>query len=132
MTENLWGYIPGAASMATPYSILIGQGKLLSDHTGGQITGYVQKTTSSGEFSVDLFLRVEQLNNYRYHLLRVQHSVELYPLYMTPSGKKSSIACFDEEEFKRELKVILSGDSTMKIIQALLAQIRDDVEEIPF
>lgn len=131
MNDNFWGTIPAAASMSTPYSILVNQGNILDKLTAGDISGYAQKTSSSGDFTIEFFLFVKNLNSYKYNLLRVQHGVGLYPLTLRPVGNVQ-INCADEENFKYELKNILSSEGTIKIIQALLAQLRDDSDDIPF
>jgi hypothetical protein len=131
MSESFWGAIPAAASIATPNSILTEQGNLLKAATKGALVGQTLKKTSNGGFQIDFHIRAEALNNYKYYMFKVLHGVDLYPLAILPNNE-TRIDCKTEADFKAELRKILSSESTRKIIEALLAQIRDDSEEIPF
>lgn len=131
MSESFWGEIPAAASIATPNSILTEQGNLLKAATRGALVGQASRKTVSNGFQIDFHIRAEALNNYKYYMFKVLHDVELYPLAILPNGEPT-IDCDTEAEFKAELRKILSSESTKKIIEALLAQIRDDSDDIPF
>lgn len=131
MSESFWGAIPAAASIATPNSILTEQGRILKDATKGALVGETTKKGFNGGFQIDFFLRAESLNNYKFYLFKVLHDVELYPLAII-SNNQMRYECGTEESFKKNLREILSSDSTRKIIEALLAQIRDDSDDIPF
>ncbi|WP_139236280.1 hypothetical protein [Rugamonas rubra] len=131
MNDNLWGTIPKPGNLNTPNSILVTQGKVLEVATDRALSGVSIKKPNNGGFNIDFFIKAESLNNYRYHLFTVTHDVHLYPAKIFYAGKPP-LECEDESEFRTALGEILSGSATRKIIEALLAQVRDDGDDIPF
>ncbi len=130
MSESLWGKIPGANALSTPNSILTKQGKFLEEATAGALVGVtVRKITQTG-FSIDFYLEAPRLNHYRYHLFKVVHDVHLFPLKIFVDGVLFE-KCDDEAQFKEAVGNILGSETTMKIVQALLAQVRDDGVDPP-
>jgi hypothetical protein len=131
MSESFWGEIPEAASVSTPYSILVEQGKMLESATNNRLGCFALKTMAGSKFLVDFYIRAPSLNDYKYNLFRIVYDVTLYPLSIIKDGNYL-MDLATEQDFKDYLRTLLSSDTTMKVVQALLAQIRDDVELPPF
>jgi hypothetical protein len=131
MSDSFWGTIPVAENIASPYSILKEQAEFLATGTGQLLTGEVQKKADGNLFIIKFFIRAKALNNYKYSLLTVTHDVHLYPVEVLSSQDPFPKPCRNESEFKDILRNILSSEKTRSVVQALLAQIRDE-DEIPF
>lgn len=129
--ESLWGKIPEIANRHTPNSFLSQQGKLLGEVTDNKLVGETRRTDKNGKFHISFFIKALDLNNYRYELLRVVHDVTLYPLLVVDNDDRS-LKCDDEAEFEAAIREILSAPGTTRIIEALLLQIKEDTDDIPF
>jgi hypothetical protein len=121
--ENLWGDLPvGDARMMTPMTVLKEQANLLDERTNGVLLCRVYVLAKSPNIELDMDVIAPALDSYRYTLLRVSHPVLLYPLEMTDLTREKQFLCANEQEFRRDLRQILSSPEVHKVISALLSQ----------
>ncbi len=64
------------------------------------------------------------LDDYCFTLFSARHAMNLYPvlLFCTLDDNEAKVECKTEEELKEGLSVIFHNESTLKVIQGLLAQ----------
>jgi len=118
---DLWPKAKFETDIVTPLSILRRQAALLGEKTQQLVTADVSTSVSGTWVTHNFKLVVPALDNYRYELFYVTHRVDqLYPLdgYFERSTPKIS----DQSAFVQWLKEVLSSESTLKKIDALVAQ----------
>lgn len=155
--KNLWGDLPNTETIRTPYTILKEQASILNEITAGLLIGEVIHNQKDKFFVMILRIKVPSLNNYTYSVVEVQHSIQLYPVFVNNLASDNfnnleknlmkaannplmSILdyggrlenqgyrkCFSEEEFEKALAAILSSSEVKRVISALLAQIHADI-----
>ena len=130
--KNLWGELPNAETIRTPYTILKEQASILSKITNGLLIGEVVVNNQKDNFfAMTLRIKAPSLNNYTYSVVQVEQPIQLYPvgiinLLRNNVGKYSS-----EEEFENALGEILSSLDVKRVISGLLAQIHADIPKQP-
>lgn len=80
--KNLWGELPNAEAIRTPYTILKEQGSILSKITHGLLIGEVVQYQKDKLFVLILRIKAPSLNNYTYSVVEVQYSIKLYPVFV--------------------------------------------------
>jgi hypothetical protein len=121
--KNLWGELPKLDKTKTPVQILKEQAGQLTKLTNGVLVGAIDPVSSTHwEFGYMLSIRAPALNNYRYDVLLVTHSIALYPVAIRNPGAASLIKCQTEADYIAGLEKILTSESVRKIISALLIQ----------
>jgi hypothetical protein len=108
--------------IVTPVSILRRQAALLGEKTQQLVTAEVSSAATGSQMEHSFRLVAPALNNYRYELFSVVHQVdEIYPLTgffrEFPARKIPSQTALVEW-----LREVLSSESTLKRIDALMAQ----------
>jgi hypothetical protein len=129
--KNLWGELPTAETIRTPYTILKEQGSVLSEITNGLLIGEVVVNNQRDNF-FDLILRIKApaLNNYTYSVVEVRQPIQLYPVTITNLLGHTVIGKYpSEEEFENALGEILSSPEVKQVISGLLAQIHADIPQ---
>jgi hypothetical protein len=108
--------------IVTPVSILRRQAALLGEKTQQLVTAEVTTAATGSNMEHSFRLVAPALNNYRYELFSVTHKVdELYPL--TGYSRESPTRKIpDQSALVEWLKEVLSAESTLKRIDALMAQ----------
>lgn len=121
----------------TPAAMLKVQAAALSRKTNGLLQGLVETRSYNGEIYHQLFVVVPALENYRYTLLTVHHSPNLYPVFVDESpmdepskappdsllGRfKKSTSLADQDAFHLWLGGALSHEKTKRVLENLLAQ----------
>src|SRR5580700_1642574 len=98
MPRNLWGDLTTLEKVRTPKSILQEQASYLTQATEGVLVGSLDdaRLSGRGSFTYDLEVEVPALNGYTFTLLRINHSVELYPVQVTSTSAKVDVTCPDE------------------------------------
>ena len=121
--ENLWGSLEGFKKIKTPLLILREQAELLTQATQGILKGYIRVKSERGSIELSFYILAEQLNQYKYEVLRIVHEVKIYPVQVRnlveSKGWKN---CENEAIFLGEVRSILSSQETRKIIESLLSQ----------
>lgn len=120
--QNLWGDLPEVGKIKIPLQILKEQASALNEMTKGLLVGTVQPWEDKRGFGHLLSIRAPALNNYTVAILRIGHSIELYPLRLVDMIAQTGVDCADEDAFVRDVSKILQSDKTRQIIKALLAQ----------
>lgn len=120
--ESLWPSDFGQGLVRPPVILLKEQARILTELTQSIVQGNVRTTEEEKQFFHYLSLVAPALGNYRYDLLRISHTIELYPVnlwYIPDSSKKTAN---DEDELKVELRTMFNDERTRRVIGALLAQ----------
>ena len=101
--ESIGNFDRGNSDLIAPSVILKQQGLILAKKTDDLIEGEVINFTPvyyggiPGNFRYGFFLVAKALQNYKYHLLTISHSIMLYP-----------VEIFVEESISEELSEIFS------------------------
>lgn len=111
-----------AVEERTPVSILREQAALLGEKTQHMLRGEVVSNAKGQSLKHRFFITVPALDDYRYELLWVEHSLDLYPINAWFNNSVSSIG--SEESFVGWLREALSSEQTAKIVRTLLSQAR--------
>ena len=117
--KSLWSDFTVDESEKTPGMYLREQAKTLRMQSRGVLRGEVKQTiTDNGMIQLDLNIVMPISDNYRYTVLTVRHSLEIYPLTIDSTDK--TITCNDEKEFLTAFESILASPGLTKVITALL------------
>jgi hypothetical protein len=147
--KDLWGDLPSAETIRTPYTILKEQASILTEKTKGLLLGEVklspqieyinrfgelvdQEKQQSQLFVAFLRIQVPSLNNYTYSVVKIQYPIpQLYPVLVTSlaSAEDRECDCANEAEFENFLGKILSSSDVKRVISTLLAQIHADISQ---
>ncbi len=121
---SLWGDLGGLPVIRTPKSILTEQGPPLFQATGGVLHAeVVQIKDQLPDFCYKFYIKVPELNNYRYQVLVVRHSIDIYPVDVsTTTGVWESF--HTPADFEAYLSSILSSPHMKSIISKLVSQAR--------
>jgi hypothetical protein len=121
--RDFWPDIAVQGPATTPLSILKEQAAVLARKTNGLLEGHVDDITGgSREFRYIFKIMAPTLDNYSYELFRVRHGVLRYPVRI--EGQLQDTELKTEQEFVDALKHVLSSDETIRVISALLAQVK--------
>jgi hypothetical protein len=134
--ENLWPSDLELETIITPVSILRTQANLLGERTRGMLVGEVKTWTKGDTIHHALDVVVPALENYRYRLLKVHHSMALYPVFVDeeptrhgPSPVKGlteslneATGLKDEDALREWLRQTLAREETKRILANLYAQ----------
>ena len=120
--ESMWGEIPKSGKgIKRPLDYLNEQANILSRTYKSELIGDVtQEVNSAGRMTFDFDIRVPPLGSYRYSLLRVLHSMDIYPLTMYDLANKVDYKCNDEAQFEDSLRTILSSSKVREVIGKIL------------
>jgi hypothetical protein len=130
--EDLWPDLTPAA-IITPASILKTQAAVLSQKSKGLLQGEVESWTHENDVHHQLVVVVPALDNYRYTLIKLHHSLTIYPVFIDESpvpreqedewsNINRAYKLQDEDSFRNWLRTILAAPQTIRILQNLLAQ----------
>lgn len=126
--KNLWGELPNAETIRTPYTILKEQASILSELTNGLLLGEVVVNHQKDKlFVITLRIKAPSLNNYTYSVVEVQQPIQLYPVAIINLLENNMTKYSSEEEFENALGEILSSQEVKRVISGLLAQIHADI-----
>ena len=123
---DLWGDLPNANDIRTPHSILLEQANHLKVKTQGLLVGNVLRSTEIEHFYNTLQIIAPSLSNYTYNVLRVTHTITLYPCNVHSFAQSKSWAPGDERQLEEVLAEILRSAQVHRVINGLQAQIRAD------
>lgn len=122
---DLWPKAKFEPDIVTPVSILRRQASLLGEKTQQLVTAEVASGVFGDEVVHFFRLVVPALDNYKYELFKVSHTVDrLYPVYGSSENAFPLPSLADQSAFVRWLREILSSESTLKKIDSLMAQAR--------
>jgi len=128
--------------LKAPVTILKEQGVLLGRKTSNLVEGEVIKAFSDSEdhFYYTFYL-VGPALGYRYRLLVVSHSINMYPLDIIMDGKDvlgelpaemkgehNKLVADSEEKFMEILKAIFATRKVRRVIEAIIAQSGVEIE----
>jgi hypothetical protein len=121
INDNLWPDIP-STDIVTPKSILVRQANFLGEKTKNVVLGEVTSAGLSDNKTIQhlFWVVAPALSNYKYILFTLRHGIELYPLVLT--YKDNNLKIENEEDLLNHLKDIFNDESTIKMINALVAQ----------
>jgi hypothetical protein len=118
---DLWPKAKFETDIVTPVSILRRQAALLGEKTQQLVSAEVSTSTNGSQMTHSFRLAVPALDNYKYELFSVTHSVDdVYSLVgYFPDLPPRRIR--DEASFVQWLKEVLSSESTIRKIDSLMA-----------
>lgn len=135
--KDLWpDNISSYTGMKAPVNILREQGVILGGKTHNLVKGSVISSgaDSNGDFKHSFYLVAPALSEYRYRLLEITHSIELYPLNIVvagdvleelPEGLKGEVGGLvadSEERYVEILRAIFATEKVKRGIEAIIAQ----------
>jgi hypothetical protein len=120
MTESFWPIVK-FEPVRTPHAILFEQAALLSQSTNRLLVGKATRSVEDDIFISNLYIVAPSLNNYAYRVLQLNHSVELYPVSVSPEFAGARIQAKDEKELLAALKKVLSSDEIKRVLNGLMA-----------
>lgn len=92
----------------------------LAKKTKGLLIGEVEQTVySNPRFRFDFYIEAPSLNNYRFHVLTLNHDLDFYPVEIT--GRNDKIT--NEQELEQALEQIFTSPEVKRVINGLLKQI---------
>lgn len=119
---DLWPKAKFETDIVTPVSILRKQAALLGQKTQQLVRADVSTSVQNDSVIHSFRLVVPALDNYKYELFTIAHTVDqLYPLEGN-SGGAVYRTLPDQAAFLQWLKEILSSEATLKKIDSMLAQ----------
>ncbi|MVM33645.1 hypothetical protein GO755_26640 [Spirosoma sp. HMF4905] len=119
-SQNLWPefeFIPARQ----PKTILREQANFLIQKTKNILSADIESSQSRDLIYHRFIIYAPALNNYRYELLVVRHTIITYPLDVFFEGEAFSTAN-DEGELLNALSNIFNHPSTKKVLDSLLSQ----------
>ncbi|MCU1346977.1 MAG: hypothetical protein JWO56_7 [Acidobacteria bacterium] len=124
MTKSLWGEISIDEEVVPPVTLLKEQAAELERLTQHVLKGEVEVDRHDDTFNVDFYVTAPLLENYKYWVLRLRHSIEMFPAKLLPAQRPAEewIVCDNESELVREVAKVLSSLRVRKAISMLLAQ----------
>jgi len=120
--KNMWGNFKDFKTISTPKKYLEEQAKKLYKATNYILEATV--STKSGQtfrelaYSLDIIAPV--INNYQKEIIKIQHNLAPYPLFVTDSVNDKEYECADESNFLEILETILSSPKMRKLIESLI------------
>ncbi|MFN8579287.1 MAG: hypothetical protein U0354_20870 [Candidatus Sericytochromatia bacterium] len=122
MKKDLWPEINLDSSGDTPLSILMEQANILSEKTRGLILGDVLTNSKDKYIFHTFYLVAPKLNNYRYSLIDVIHSVMPYPTFIYDNNAKSD----DTVKVKK-----ISNNPTINNFNKIMASLNESYNLAP-
>ena len=129
--KSLWGAIPSAEAIRTPYTVFREQAASLGELTDHILEGRVRRVPKSPfisnpeDFTVVMDIVAPAIDNYAFRLLSVTYPITtLYPARLEDVSSGETYECENEEVFVEYLGIILSSDGVRKAVQGLLSQSR--------
>ena len=131
------------SSMVVPIAVLKELAQELNKRTKGLLFAKVEQHIDSEnhKFYLEFYITAPYLNNYSYDAFTVNHDLGFYPLSIKSNSGKLVAKAENQEEFEKELKLIFSSSEIKKVINGLLAQVKqvkpitaidEDGDDIPF
>lgn len=146
MTDDLWpDNISLKTSLKAPVTILKEQGTLLGRKMNNLVEGVIREVSSDdfrdplsediNYFMYRFYIAAPALGDYRYRLLTISHSIDLYPLDITVDesvleelpddvvlNNMDNLVVSSQEEFIEILRAIFATKKVRKVIEAIIAQ----------
>ncbi|MFC0184054.1 hypothetical protein SAMN04515674_102406 [Pseudarcicella hirudinis] len=122
-TENLWPDIIMEEEIRSPKIILKEQANFLGEITKNILAGEVDTSSFNNTIFNSFSIVAPLLNNYKYKLFEIRHTMVLYPCSIEFEG--ITIKILNEKDLVDVLKSIFNNDTTKKVIQSLIAQSKE-------
>lgn len=137
--SNLWPKDIGQTALRAPVMILREQAALLGEKTHNVVKAevdtlgpYSEYNPHAEKFAHRFYLVAPTLDDYRYKLFEITHSVVLYPVdfhldediqkELLSKNGKSNLSAQSEEELVKILGKIFNSAKSRHVVHALLAQ----------
>ena len=117
-----------------PVTILKEQASLLGQRTKNIVKAEVGSSVNPQDYVIDVFYLVAPaLNNYKFALFEIRHSIEqLYPVTIASGTLNINVKIATEDELLDKLEQVLSHEKTIRIIESMLAQSGAGPSQAPF
>ncbi len=145
MTDDLWpDNISLNTSLKAPVTILREQGTLLGRKMNNLVEGVISEVSDDYRdavseekdyFTYRFYIAAPALGDYRYRLLTISHSIDLYPLDITVDrsvleelpddvepNDMDDLVVGSQEEFIEILRAIFATKKVRRVIEAIIAQ----------
>ena len=129
MTESYWGNIGDIETVATPVGVLKEQAEKLWELSQYALSATVG--TGEGMFPYDKFhttlsAQAHGFQEFTLDIVSIYYPLKFYPLTLSNDLKRDArdVECVDEDEFRRELRSILSSEQTSTTLKHLCALAR--------
>lgn len=128
------GVIDENFTVVTPIAVLKELAQELNKRTKGLLIAKVAQhiDSNSHNFYLEFYITAPSLNNYSYDVLSVTHNLGLYPLSIYNNSNELIVKANNQEEFEKGLKLTFSSPEIKKVINGLLAQVKQIDDDIPF
>jgi len=125
--HDLWPKDIATSLPRAPVVLLREQAALLGPKTSNIVMAKVETSSFDDTIRHDFVLVAPSLGNYKFRLFTVSHEATLYPV--TVAYGDQSWRCEAEGSFVQVVGQVLSSDTTVKVVRALLAQSAGDTAE---
>jgi hypothetical protein len=123
MPKNLWGDLGSLAIVRTPKTVLEEQAALLTEATKGLLVGRVLDETQGESFHYDLAVIVPALNNYKYTILSVIHSLKIYPVRIRAQRPPVTTGHLSLDAFEKGIERVLTSSAVRSALSHLRSQV---------
>lgn len=129
---DFWPANIGETQISTPLSLMKAEASYLGPKTRQLVKAeIVTASVPDGRLVQSFVLVVPGLNNYKYQLFNVVHTITpLYPVYVNVEGASSTAQ--DQSALIAKIKEIVGSGRTKAIVEALLAQVSGQDSEADY
>lgn len=131
--ESLWPMDLVSTIPAIPLTLVKEQAAHLGRITNNIVGAKVKtRTDDEGDFWIVFLIVAPALGSYEYKLFSLWHGADLYPIHVASTGAELE----DESSLRDFLRNVFASPTTVKVVQALVAQARsmseDEDVDLPF
>src|SRR5262245_44956146 len=112
MAQDLWPEDFGIDDFVTPVTLLKEQAALLGSKTHNLVEATVSTGSNHPDFIHILYLIAPALDNYRYQLITLRHTIDLYPVQINYLPTNQKIEASNPEAYKNILRQLLNDTTT--------------------
>ncbi len=117
--NDLWPKDILDAKERVPATILREQASLIQEKTDYKIYGAVSTAGSENLFVHTFNLIPGGMGNYKFELLRVEHTQSMYPVRIFSHASEEVITAADEDQFMERLRELFASKATRNVLQTL-------------
>ena len=117
--NDLWPKDILDAKERVPATILREQAKLIQEKTDYKIYGDVSTAGSENLFVHTFNLIPGGMGNYKFELLRVEHTQRMYPVRIFSHDSEGVITAANEDQFMERLRELFASKATRNVLQTL-------------
>lgn len=123
MAKNMWGNIDDFDKIRAPHEIVAEQNDFLNQMTKGLLELKIERKQSNTIFNYDIYINAPSLN-LKQRIFRLTHDFKIYPANLYDENGTKEYQSANQDEFEKNLELILSSNETMTAIGGMMAQAR--------